>query len=107
MYESMNTISCSKRASSIGLQHAASTSTSEIWSFRRGLARRFLFLCSVSIASTLSASTSAPGNPISAAYASILTAFCMSLGTPLPTSYMSPRWYSALGSSESAASPRY
>ncbi|MBR4696981.1 MAG: hypothetical protein IKP18_00855 [Candidatus Methanomethylophilaceae archaeon] len=75
----------------MGLQHAASTSTSEICSLRRGLARRFLFLCSVSMASTRSASASAPGNPISAAYASILTAFCMSFGTPDPTSYIRPR----------------
>ena len=67
MAVSMNTMSCSRSASSMGLQQAASTSTSDIWSFRRGLARRFLFLCSVRMASMRSASESAPGNPISAA----------------------------------------
>lgn len=51
------------------------------------------------------ASISAPGNPIMAAYARSLTAFCMSTSTPMPFSNISPRWYMALGSSSSAAIP--
>ena len=61
LYESMNTMSCARRASSMRLQHAASTSTSEICSLRIGLALSFLLRSSVSTLSTLSASTSAPG----------------------------------------------
>ena len=38
-----------RSSSSILLQQAASTSTSETWSFSMGLARRFLFLSSVRI----------------------------------------------------------
>ena len=64
---SVKTMFCSRSSSSMRLQQAASTSTSETMSLRSGLARRFLFLSSVSTLSILSASTSAPGNPIDAA----------------------------------------